>query len=158
MSTPQQRRSGDSFPNIPEFGFKTSPVDIEDIPDMSFFDDGRTEAVEKRVAKLEKDKAASDEKVKNLEAENVVLKNEVQSLNEKVVSLEVGNVALNEVVQGLVTTNEQIVTSNGMLMSENELLKKMVNDHEADKKLSQSKWICYMLCSRAKWAQCSSRV
>ncbi|MFS7912962.1 hypothetical protein Hanom_Chr02g00136081 [Helianthus anomalus] len=91
--------------------------------------------VEDRVSKLEKDKASSDEKMKNLEAENVVLKNEVQTLNEKVASLEAGNVALNEVVQGLVTTNEQLYTSNTMLTSVNEILKKMVNDHEADKKL-----------------------
>ncbi|MFS7968434.1 putative transcription factor bZIP family [Helianthus anomalus] len=79
---------------------------------MPFFDDVKTEAIEKRVPKLEKDKSASDEKVKNLEAENVVLKIEVQSLNEKVNGLEAGNAALNRVVQRLVTTNEQLVTSN----------------------------------------------
>ncbi|KAM0061839.1 hypothetical protein Hdeb2414_s0004g00140851 [Helianthus debilis subsp. tardiflorus] len=55
-STPQRQRSGDSFPNIPEFGFETGPVNIEDIPNIPFFDDGRPEAVEKRVAKLEKGK------------------------------------------------------------------------------------------------------
>ncbi|XP_022040347.1 ESF1 homolog [Helianthus annuus] len=121
------------FGDILVFGSK--PVSLDDVPDMSFFDDNRTKAVEDRVSKLEKEKAASDEKMKNLEAENVVLNNEVQSLNEKVVSLEAGNVALNEVVQGLVTTNEQLSTSNTMLMSKNEILKKMVNNHKADKKL-----------------------
>ncbi|MFS7968440.1 putative transcription factor bZIP family [Helianthus anomalus] len=68
---------------------------------MSFFDDVKTEAIEKRVPKLEKEKSASDEKVKNLEAENVVLKIEVQSLNEKVNGLEAGNAALNGVVPRL---------------------------------------------------------
>ncbi|MFS7937207.1 hypothetical protein Hanom_Chr05g00424911 [Helianthus anomalus] len=131
MTTPiQHQRSGVSFPEISDINLGLGPTNLDDIPDMSFFDDSRTEAVEKRVSELEKEKAAIDEKVKNLEAKNVVLKNEVQSLNPKVNGLEAGNVALNEVVQGLVTTKAQLITSNVMLMSANELLKKMVNDHE----------------------------
>ncbi|MFS7911125.1 hypothetical protein Hanom_Chr02g00114361 [Helianthus anomalus] len=124
------REFNQSFGDIP---LGSGPVNLEDIPDMPFFDDGKTKAVEVRVSKLEKEKVASDEKLKNLEAQNDVLKNEVQALNEKVTSLEAGNVALNEVVQGLVTTNEQLSTSNTILSSENGILKKMVNDHEADK-------------------------
>ncbi|KAJ0939999.1 hypothetical protein HanRHA438_Chr02g0067671 [Helianthus annuus] len=136
-STPRQSQHSAEFnkmfSDILVFGSR--PVSLEDVPDMSFFDENRIKVVEDRVSKLVKDKASSDEKIKNLEVENVVLKNEVQALNEKVAGLEADNVALNEVVQGVVTTNEQLSTSNTMLTSENEILKKTVNDHEADKKL-----------------------
>ncbi|MFS7996981.1 hypothetical protein Hanom_Chr12g01136321 [Helianthus anomalus] len=81
VSTPIQRqRSGVSFPEIPNINLGSGPTNLDDIPDMPFYDDGRTKAMEKRVAELEKYKAASDGKVKNLEAENVVLKDESRAL------------------------------------------------------------------------------
>ncbi|MFS7912966.1 hypothetical protein Hanom_Chr02g00136131 [Helianthus anomalus] len=73
--------------------------------------------------------------MKNIEAENIVLKNEIQVLNDKVTNLEASNVALNEVVQGLVMMNEQLSSSNTSLNAKNEILITMVNDHEADKKI-----------------------
>ncbi|MFS7946433.1 hypothetical protein Hanom_Chr06g00536271 [Helianthus anomalus] len=48
-----------SFVHIP---LGSEPVNLEDIPDMPLFDDGRIKAVEVRVLKLEKEKTASDEK------------------------------------------------------------------------------------------------
>ncbi|XP_022032221.2 RNA polymerase-associated protein LEO1-like [Helianthus annuus] len=88
----------------------------------------RMKVVEDKVEKLVKEKATSDKKVKSLEAENAVL-------HDKVKSLEAENVVLNDVVQGLISSNDQLVTANGMLLYENEQLKKIIVDHEADKKV-----------------------
>ncbi|KAJ0786445.1 hypothetical protein HanOQP8_Chr02g0071341 [Helianthus annuus] len=107
---------------------------------MSFFNDERVDVVEKRVAELEKAKVASDEKLKasdeklkNVEAENVVLKNEVLVVNEKVKELQAGNVALNEVFNELLTTNEQLLSTNVSLGAEDKLVKKVMEDLQADK-------------------------
>ncbi|XP_021996420.1 nucleoprotein TPR-like [Helianthus annuus] len=93
------------------------------------------ESVEARLSKFEQEKAASDDKLKNVDAENVVLKNEVLVLNERVTNLEASNVVVNEVVQGLVTTNENLSSSNTSLNAKKEILKKMVEDHEAYKEI-----------------------
>ncbi|MFS7967578.1 hypothetical protein Hanom_Chr09g00787371 [Helianthus anomalus] len=113
---------------------------IEDISDIPSFDED--ERIEARLAKLEQDKAASDEKLKhledklkNVEAENVVLKNEVLVLNEKVEELQAGNVSLNEVVNGLLTTNEQLMSTNASLSVENEIFKKVMEDLQANKEI-----------------------
>ncbi|KAF5804576.1 hypothetical protein HanRHA438_Chr05g0208311 [Helianthus annuus] len=109
---------------------------------MPFFNDERVDAIEKRVVEMEKAKAAldkklkvSEDKLKKVEAENVVLKNEVLVLNEKVGELQAGNVALNEVVNGLLMTNEQLITTHASLGAENELVKKAMEDLQADKKI-----------------------
>ncbi|XP_021996843.1 coiled-coil domain-containing protein 1-like [Helianthus annuus] len=84
---------------------------LDDIPDMNFYDDKILKIMEEKIKKLE-------DKVKCLEAENVVLNDRVQILE---------------------TKNVQLTTSNTMLLEENEQLKKIVDDHEEDRKLRDKK-------------------
>ncbi|MFS7986720.1 hypothetical protein Hanom_Chr11g01013621 [Helianthus anomalus] len=77
-----------SFPEVPH-NLGTGPIPLEDVGDILFFNDERVDAVIKRVVVLEKAKAEIDkklkvsdarlkeikEKLKNVEAENIVLKN-----------------------------------------------------------------------------------
>ncbi|XP_021991677.1 mitotic apparatus protein p62-like [Helianthus annuus] len=59
--------------NVEDDECTSSPrsTNLEDVPDMPFFDDGRMKVREDKVEKLPKEKAATDDKVKDLEAQNV---------------------------------------------------------------------------------------
>ncbi|KAJ0765980.1 putative transcription factor bZIP family [Helianthus annuus] len=117
-TTPIPQSSSQSFPDLPS-NLGPGPTSLDDIGDIPFFNDLRVDGVIKRVDKLEKAKAetdeklkasdaklkATEEKLKNVEAENVALKNEVHEMNEKIEDLKAGNNALNEMIDELLTTN-----------------------------------------------------
>ncbi|KAM0036259.1 hypothetical protein Hdeb2414_s0014g00424281 [Helianthus debilis subsp. tardiflorus] len=145
-STLRQHGSNQSFPDVP-YTLDAGLTRIEDIGDIPFFNDERVDVVAKRVGELEKAKVETDaklkvsdeilkvteEKLKNVEAENVVLKNEVLEMNEKIEDLQVGNNALNEMIDELLTTNVDLNDSNATLSAENELIQKALEDLKADK-------------------------
>ncbi|KAJ0940170.1 hypothetical protein HanRHA438_Chr02g0080381 [Helianthus annuus] len=141
-ATPRGFEGVDDFDtDFADLNLGSSPVpNIEDLYDIPSF--GESERFEARIERIEQDKVASDaklkaaeEKIKIVEAKNVVLKNEVLDLNEKVEELQAGNMALNEVVNELLTTNEQLNATNVSLGVENELVKKVLEDLQVDKEI-----------------------
>ncbi|XP_022030859.1 glutamic acid-rich protein-like [Helianthus annuus] len=140
-STPKQQGSNQSFPDVP-YNLDAGPTHLEDIGDIPFFNDEIVDALAKRVAELEKAKVETDaklkvsdeklkvteEKLKNVEAKNIVLKNEVLEMNEKIEDLQVGNNTLNEMIDELLTTNVDLNDSNATLSAENELIQKALED------------------------------
>ncbi|KAF5817988.1 hypothetical protein HanXRQr2_Chr02g0059511 [Helianthus annuus] len=145
-TTPLQQGSGMSFPEVPH-NLGTSPIPLEDVGDIPFFDDARVDGVIKRVAELEKAKAetdeklkasdaklkATEEKLKSVEADNVVLKNEILTMNEKILDVQAGNNALNEMIDELLTTNVDLNDSHATMSVVNEIMQKELEDLRADK-------------------------
>ncbi|KAJ0447818.1 hypothetical protein HanLR1_Chr17g0668171 [Helianthus annuus] len=86
-----------------------------------------------KVAVLEKAKAETDEKQKQVEAENVVLKNENLSMNERLLNVEAGNNALNEAIDELLVINCDLNDASTMMSHANEIMKKEIEDLKADK-------------------------
>ncbi|KAM0037802.1 hypothetical protein Hdeb2414_s0013g00407511 [Helianthus debilis subsp. tardiflorus] len=93
----------------------------------------------KKVAELEKAKAESDaelketkEKIKQVEAENVVLKKEMLAMNDEIEDVKAGNNALNEMIDELLTTNCDLNDANTTISHANEIMQKEIEDLKAD--------------------------
>ncbi|KAF5821008.1 hypothetical protein HanRHA438_Chr01g0009001 [Helianthus annuus] len=84
--------------------------------------------VQQKVAKLEKTKAETEEKLKQVEVENVVLKNEVFAINERLLDVEAGKNALNEAIDELLVENYDLNDANTTISNANEILKKEIED------------------------------
>ncbi|KAJ0433898.1 hypothetical protein HanPSC8_Chr17g0774321 [Helianthus annuus] len=102
--TPKQEGSSQSFPKVPS-NLDAGPTSLDEVGYIPFFNDDKVDELAKKVAALEKAKAETDEKQKQVEAENVVLKNENLSMNERLLNVEAGNNALNEAIDELLVTN-----------------------------------------------------
>ncbi|KAJ0484669.1 hypothetical protein HanHA89_Chr14g0559441 [Helianthus annuus] len=73
------------------------------------------------------------EKIKQVEAENVVLKNEMLAMNDQIEDVKAGNNALNEMIDELLTTNCELNDANTAISHANEIMQKEIEDLKADK-------------------------
>ncbi|MFS8034935.1 hypothetical protein Hanom_Chr17g01587051 [Helianthus anomalus] len=80
------------------------------------------------VTELEKSKAETEEKLKQVEAENVVLKNEMFTMNERLLEVEAGNDVLNEEIDELLSMNCDLNDANMTMSNANEIMKKEIED------------------------------
>ncbi|KAM0008060.1 hypothetical protein Hdeb2414_s0123g00804061 [Helianthus debilis subsp. tardiflorus] len=85
----------------------------------------RVENVEK-VAEFEKAIAESEEKLKKVEIENVVLNNEIPAMNEKLLDVEVGNNVLNDMIDELLSTNVDLNDSHATMSTTNQIMQKEI--------------------------------
>ncbi|MFS7911136.1 hypothetical protein Hanom_Chr02g00114491 [Helianthus anomalus] len=110
--------------------------------DFRFFNDERVDEIIKRVTVLEKAKVETKgklkatkaelketkEKLKSVEAENVVLKNELTVMNEKVLDIEARTNVSNEMFDEILSTNCDLNDANTMISHANEILQEEIED------------------------------
>ncbi|KAJ0742887.1 hypothetical protein HanPI659440_Chr10g0369291 [Helianthus annuus] len=139
-ATSVHQSSSQSFPGIPS---NLGP--IPSLDDVRFFGDERVDGILKRVSILEKAKAESDEKLKaavvelketkekmiSMEAENVVLKNELTAVKEKVLEDEARINVLNEMFDDILSSNTDLQDANATMSQANEIMKKELEDLKA---------------------------
>ncbi|MFS7978180.1 hypothetical protein Hanom_Chr10g00912551 [Helianthus anomalus] len=71
------------------------------------------------------------EKLKSVEAENVVLKNELTALNEKVLNDEAKINVLNEILDEILSSNADLNDANSTMSHAGEIMKKEIEDLKA---------------------------
>ncbi|MFS7912635.1 hypothetical protein Hanom_Chr02g00132241 [Helianthus anomalus] len=158
-TTPVHQSSSQSFPGIPS---NLGPVPSLD--DLGFFEDERVDGILKRVSILEKAKTEADEKLKDtkvelkeakeklksVEAENVVLKNELTAANEKVLEDEARINMLNEMFDEILSSNTDLQDANATMSQANEIMKKELKDLKArdESKSKQLDMLCAVIKDR----------
>ncbi|KAJ0625909.1 hypothetical protein HanLR1_Chr01g0006091 [Helianthus annuus] len=112
------------------------------LDNVGFFGDERVDGILKRVSILEKAKDESDEKLKeteaelketkeklkSVEAENVVLKNELTMMNEKVLDDEARINVLNEMFDEILSSNSDLNGANATMSHASEIMKIGIED------------------------------
>ncbi|MFS8033746.1 hypothetical protein Hanom_Chr17g01573211 [Helianthus anomalus] len=133
--TPQSSSHG--FLKVPS-NLGDCQTSLEDFGD--FFNDAKVNALSRKVGLLEKAKAKSEaklkatkEKLKCVEAENVVLRNEILALNEKILDIDARYKAVNESHDIMLSMHCDLEVS---LTNSNEILKKDVADLKSDKEIN----------------------
>ncbi|KAJ0752172.1 hypothetical protein HanPI659440_Chr09g0321291 [Helianthus annuus] len=135
--TPQDSRQG--LPKVPS-NLDGGPTSLDDVGYIPFFNDKKVDELAKKVAELEKAKAESDEELKatkeklnQVEAENVVLKNEILAMLDQIEDVNAGNNVLNEMIDELLTMNCDLDDSHATMSNANEIMQKEIADLRADK-------------------------
>ncbi|KAJ0789096.1 hypothetical protein HanPI659440_Chr05g0199621 [Helianthus annuus] len=134
---PTPQSSSHSFPKVPY----DLPSDFGDM-----FNDGKINALTRKVSLLEKAKVedeeelkAAKEKLKDVEAENVALRNEVEELSDVIEQLAEKIMEVNAQYKALYDSHKTLMDIVGDLhtstSSENEVLKKEVEALRADKEI-----------------------
>ncbi|KAJ0434151.1 hypothetical protein HanOQP8_Chr17g0665041 [Helianthus annuus] len=133
-TSPTPQGSSQGFPKVPS-NLDGGPTSVNVVGYILFFNDDKVDELAKKVAKLEKAKAESDaelkenkEKLKQVEAENVVLKNEILAMNDQIEDVKAGNNALNELIDELLTMNCDLNDSHATMSNANEIMQKEIAD------------------------------
>ncbi|KAF5790010.1 hypothetical protein HanXRQr2_Chr09g0378021 [Helianthus annuus] len=132
IPSPTPQGSSQGFPKVPS-NLDGGPTSLDDVGYIPFFNDEKVDVLAKKVAELEKAKAETEEKHKQVEAKNVVLKNEIFAMNEGLLDLEAGNNALNEMINELLSTNCDLNDAHTTMSNANEIMQKELEDLRADK-------------------------
>ncbi|MFS7979952.1 hypothetical protein Hanom_Chr10g00933711 [Helianthus anomalus] len=139
IPSPTPQGSSQGFPKVPS-NLDGGPTSLDDVGYISFFNDDNVEELAKMVAELQKAKAESEaklkatkEKLKQVEAENVVLKNEMLAMNDQIKDVKAGNNALNEMIDELLVMNYDLNDANTRMSNANEIMQKEIEDLKADK-------------------------
>ncbi|KAJ0765543.1 putative transcription factor BREVIS RADIX domain-containing protein [Helianthus annuus] len=137
--SPTPQGSSQGFPKVPS-NLDGGPTSLDDVGYIPFFNGDKVDELAKKVGELEKAKADTDaelkvtkEKRKQVEAENVVLKNEMLAMNDQIEDVKAGNNALNEMIDELLVTNCDLNDANTTMSNANEILQKEIEDLKADK-------------------------
>ncbi|KAM0041824.1 hypothetical protein Hdeb2414_s0011g00370791 [Helianthus debilis subsp. tardiflorus] len=101
------------------------PTSLEDV---GFFGDERHGGLIKRLTMMEKAKAETEEKLKQVEAENIVLKNELITMQDQIEDVKAGNNALNEAIDELLVNNYDLNEANMTISNANAILQKEIKD------------------------------
>ncbi|KAJ0501613.1 hypothetical protein HanHA300_Chr11g0402701 [Helianthus annuus] len=125
IPTPRQEGSSSGFPKVPS-NLDAAPIGLEDFGD--FFNDAKVNELSKKVAVLEKSKVETEENLKQVEAENVVLKNEILAMQDQIEDVKAGNNALNEAIDELLVENCDLNEANTTISNANEILQKEIKD------------------------------
>ncbi|KAJ0547851.1 putative transcription factor BREVIS RADIX domain-containing protein [Helianthus annuus] len=139
IPSPTPQGSSQGFPKVPS-NLDGGPTSLDDVGYIPFFNGDKVDELAKKVGELEKAKADTDaelkvmkEKRKQVEAENVVLKNEMLAMNDQIEDVKAGNNALNEMIDELLVTNCDLNDANTTMSNANEILQKEIEDLKADK-------------------------
>ncbi|KAM0044463.1 putative transcription factor BREVIS RADIX domain-containing protein [Helianthus debilis subsp. tardiflorus] len=140
IPSPTPQGSSQGFPKVPS-NLDGGPTSLDDdVGYIPFFNGDKVDELAKKVGELEKAKADTDaelkvmkEKRKQVEAANVVLKNEMLAMNDEIEDVKAGNNALNEMIDELLVTNCDLNDANTTMSNANEILQKEIEDLKADK-------------------------
>ncbi|MFS7964310.1 hypothetical protein Hanom_Chr08g00748721 [Helianthus anomalus] len=133
--------SSHGFPRVPH-DLGSGPIWLDDVGDL--FNEGKINAMERKVSVLEKEKAkaeaeleAAKEKLSSVEAENVALKKEIEDhaevINQLTEDIEEVNVQYKTIDNANKTLHEMLGDLHVSSENENEVLKKEIEALRADK-------------------------